>query len=133
MKLKYYSKTDDSAAVSLLEDNVYPHICFQLFTTGQCSTDYDATLIAIKEIGTNLEAYHLITHTGQEAGPSCTICEMDNMETCPGLEEDIGATSWDDKKKKVKGRAPAPRSNKCFNCGQDGHGIKDCKKLALAR
>ena len=129
MKLKYYSKTNNSAVVGLLEDNVHPCIHFQLFTTGRRSTDYDTTLITINEIGTSLEAYHLIVCAGQEAGPSCSIHEMDNMETGPGLEEDIGTTSWDNnKKKKGKGRAPTPRGNKCFNCRQDRHGIKDCKK-----
>ena len=33
MKLKYYSKTEDSAVVRILEDNIHPCICFQLFTT----------------------------------------------------------------------------------------------------
>ena len=128
MKLKYYSKTKDSAVVRLLEDNFHPCICFQLFTTGQCSTDYDTTLITIKDIGSSLEAYHLITRAGQEAGPSRNIRKMDTTDVGPGPKEDIGATSWDDKKKKGKGRAPTPRGNKCFNCGQDRHGIKDCKK-----
>ena len=128
MKLKYYSKTDDSAVVGLLEDNVHPHIRFQLFTTRWHSTNYDATLIAIKEIGTNLEVYFLITRTGQEASPSCTIHELDATETGPGPEEDISAITWDKKKKKGKGRAPAPQGNKCFNCRQDGHSIKDYKK-----
>ena len=128
MKLKYYSKTKDSAAVGILEDNVHPHIRFQLFTTSWHSTDYDATLIAIKDIGSSLEAYRLIARSGQEAGPSHTIREMDAMDLGPGPEEDISAMSWDDKKKKGKGHPPAPQGNKCFNCGQDGHNIKDCKK-----
>ena len=129
MKLKYYSKTNDSAAVSLLEDNVHPCICFQLFSTGQHSTDYDTTLIAIKEIGTNLEAYHMFAHTGQEAGPSKMIYQMETMEVGPRPDSDdeIGAISWDDKKKK-KGKIPAPQGNKCFNCRQDRHSIQDCKK-----
>ena len=128
MKLKYYSKTEDSAAVGILEDNVHPHIQFQLFTTGRRSTDYNTTLIATKDIGTSLEAYRLIARAGQEAGPSHSICEMDNTETGPGPKEDIGTMLWDEKKRKGKGRVPAPRGNKCFNCRQDGHGIKDCKK-----
>ena len=128
MKLKYYSKTEDSVAVGLLKDNVHPCIHFQLFTTGRCSTDYNATLIAIKDIGSSLKVYHLITCTGQEAGPSCNIHEMDATDVGPGPKEDIGAMSWDNKKKKGKGHPPTPRGNKCFNCGQDGHGIKDCKK-----
>ena len=70
MKLKYYSKTDDLAAVGLLKDNVHPRIHFQLFSTGRHSTDYNATLITIKEIGTNLEAYCMFAHAGQDAGPS---------------------------------------------------------------
>ena len=46
-----------------------------------------------------------------------------------GAKEDIGAVSWDEKKKgKGKGN-PSPRNNKCFNCGTEGHGIKDCRKL----
>ena len=72
MKLKYYAKTDNSAAIRYLEDNVYPHICYQLFSTGQCSSDYNATLTTIKEIGTNLEAYRMYACAGQEAGPSKT-------------------------------------------------------------
>ena len=59
MKLKYYAKTDDSAAIGYLEDNVHPRICYQLFSTGQRSSDYNATLIAIKEIGGNLEVYRM--------------------------------------------------------------------------
>ena len=107
MKLKYYSKTEDSAIISILKDNVHLHIRFQLFTTSWCSMDYDATLIAIKDIGSSLEAYRLIAHAGQEAGPSHTIHEMDTTDIGPGPKEDIGATSWDDKKKKGKGRPPA--------------------------
>ena len=34
MKLKYYAKTDDSMAIRLLENNVHPHICYQLFSMG---------------------------------------------------------------------------------------------------
>ena len=34
MKLKYYAKTDDSAAIRYLEDNVHPHIRYQLFSMG---------------------------------------------------------------------------------------------------
>ena len=79
MKLKYYAKTDDSAAVGLLEDNVHPHIHFQLFLTGWCSTDYDATLISIKEIGTNLKAYCMFAYAGQEASPSKMIRQMEYL------------------------------------------------------
>ena len=47
----------------------------------------------------------------------------------PGAEEDVRVLSWDEKKKgKGKGNAP-PQNNKCFNCGIEGHGIKDCQKL----
>ena len=59
MKLKYYAKTNDSAAIGYLEDNVHPRIRYQLFSTSQHSSDYNATLIAIKEIGSNLEAYRM--------------------------------------------------------------------------
>ena len=59
MKLKYYAKTDDGAAIGYLEDNIHPHIRYQLFSTGQRSSDYNATLTAIKEIGSNLEAYRM--------------------------------------------------------------------------
>ena len=34
MKLKYYAKTDNSAAIRYLEDNVHPRIRYQLFSTG---------------------------------------------------------------------------------------------------
>ena len=34
MKLKYYAKTDDGAAIGYLEDNVHPQICYQLFSMG---------------------------------------------------------------------------------------------------
>ena len=130
MKLKYYAKTNDSAVVSLLKDNIHPRIHFQLFSTRQHSTDYNAILIAIKEIGTNLEAYCMFARTGQEAGPSKMIHQMETMEVSPRLDPnlEIGAVSWDNNNKK-KGKAPAPQSNKCFNCGQDRHGIQDCKKL----
>ena len=128
MKLKYYSKTDNSAAVGLLEDNIHLHIHFQLFSTRQHSTDYDTTLIAIKEIGTNLKAYCMFTRAGQEAGPSKMIHQIEAMEVGPRPDPDneIRAVLWDDKKK--KGKAPAPQGNKCFNCRQDGHSIKDYKK-----
>ena len=129
MKLKYYAATEDREAIGLLEDNVHPRIRYQLFSTGRRSLNYDATLIAIKEIGTNLEAYRMYTKTGQEAGPSHTVNQAEATEIGPGLEaDDIGALLWDDKKKKGKGKAPPPRSNKCFNCGEEGHGIKDCRK-----
>ena len=129
MTIKYYAKTDDHAAISLLEDSVHLRIHYQLFSTRQRSADYNSTLIAINEIGTNLEAYHMYAHAGQEAGPSKSIHQIKSMEIGPGPEPDmdIGALSWDDKKK--KGKPPAPRSNKCFNCSQDKHGVQDCKKL----
>ena len=128
MKLKYYAKTDNHEAIGLLEDNVHPRIRYQLFSTGRRATDYNATLIAIKEIGTNLEAYCMYARTGQEAGPSKNIHQLDSTEMGPGPDPDtdIGALSWNDKPK--KGRTPMPQSNKCFNCGNEGHGIKDCKK-----
>ena len=131
MKLKYYAKTDDSAAIGYLEDNVHPQIRYQLFSTGRRSSSYDATLIAIKEIGSNLEAYRMYARAGQEAGPSKTLNQAETAEIGlgPGPEaDDIGTLSWDNKKKKSKGKGPAPRSNKCFNCGEEGHGIKDCRK-----
>ena len=34
MKLKYYTKTDNSTAIGYLEDNVHPRIHYQLFSTG---------------------------------------------------------------------------------------------------
>ena len=132
MKLKYYAKTDISAAIRYLEDNVHPRIHYQLFSTGRCSHNYDATLMAIKEIGANLEVYHMYVRAGQEAGPSKTLNQMETAEIGlgPGAEEDIGALSWDEKKKgKGKGKGnPQPRNNKCFNCGTEGHSIKDCRK-----
>ena len=130
MKLKYYAKTDDSAAIGYLEDNIHPRIRYQLFSTGRRSQNYDATLMAIKEIGSNLEAYRMYSRAGQEAGPSKTLNQMESAEIGlgPGAEEDISALSWDEKKKgKGKGN-PSPRNNKCFNCGTEGHSIKDCRK-----
>ena len=128
MKLKYYAATEDHEAIGLLKDNVHPRIRYQLFSTGRRSTNYDATLMAIKEIGSNLEAYRMYAKTGQEAGPSRTVNQAE-VEIGPGPEnDDIGTLSWDDKKKKGKGKASPPRSNKCFNCGEEGHGIKDCQK-----
>ena len=133
MKLKYYAKTDDKAAVRLLEDNIHPHICYQLFSMGRRSNNYDATLTAIKEIGSNLEAYRMYLCTGQEASHSKMINQIESIDFGPGPggEKDVGALSWDNKKKKGKGtggKPPAPRGNKCFNCGQEGHNIKDCRK-----
>ena len=49
MKLKYYAKTDDGAAIGYLEDNVHPCIRYQLFSMGRRSNDYNATLTAIKK------------------------------------------------------------------------------------
>ena len=59
MKLKYYAKTDNGAAIGYLEDNVHPRIRYQLFSMGRRSQNYNTTLMAIKEIGSNLEAYHM--------------------------------------------------------------------------
>ena len=127
MKLKYYAKTDDGAAIGYLEDNVHPRIRYQLFSMGRCSSNYNAMLTAIKEIGANLEAYRMYARAGQEAGPSKTLNQLETAEIGlgPGAEEDVGALSWDEKKRKGKGN-PLPRNNKCFNCGTEGHGIKDC-------
>ena len=108
MKLKYYAATEDREAIGLLEDNVHPRIRYQLFSTGRRSANYDATLMAIKEIRTNLEAYRMYTKTGQEAGPSRSVNQAETIEVGPGPEsDDIGALSWDNKKK-GKGKAPAP-------------------------
>ena len=130
MKLKYYTKTDDGAAIGYLEDNVHPRIRYQLFSTGRRSSDYNTTLTTIKEIGTNLEVYCMYARAGQEASPSKTLNQIETAEIGlgPGAEEDVSALSWDEKKKgKGKGNPP-PRNNKCFNCGTEGHGIKDCRK-----
>ena len=109
MKLKYYAKTDDGAAIRYLEDNVHPRIHYQLFSTGWHSSDYNTTLTAIKEIGANLAAYCMYAHTGQEAGPSKTLnqAEMAEIRLGPGAEEDVGTLSWDEKKK-GKGRGNVP-------------------------
>ena len=128
MKLKYYAKTNDGAAIGYLEDNVHPRIHYQLFSMGQHSNNYNVTLTAIKEIGANLEAYCMYTCAGQEAGPSKTLNQAETVEIRlgPGTEEDIGALSWEEKKKgKGKGNVLL-RNNKCFNCGTKGHSIKDC-------
>ena len=109
MKLKYYAKTDDSAAIGYLEDNVHPRICYQLFSMGRCSSDYNAMLITIREIGANLEAYRMYACAGQEASPSKTLNQVETEEIGlgPGAEEDVGALLWDEKKKgKGKGNAP---------------------------
>ena len=109
MKLKYYAAMEDREAIGLLKDNVHPRIRYQLFSTGRRSTNYNAMLMAIKEIGTNLEAYRMYAKTGQEAGPSRTVNQAEATELGPGSEtDDIGALSWDDKKKKGKGKAPPP-------------------------
>ena len=66
-------------------------------------------LTTIKEIGTNLEVYRMYAHAGQEAGPSKTLNQVDSAEIRlgPEAEEDVGALSWDEKKKgKGKGNAP---------------------------
>ena len=70
----------------------------------------------------------MYSYTGQEAGPSKSIHQIESTEIGPRPEPNtnIGALSWDNKK---KGKAPAPQGNKCFNCGQDRHRIRDCKKL----
>ena len=130
MKLKYYAKTNNGVAIGYLEDNVHPCIHYQLFSMGQCSNDYNVTLTTIKEIGANLEAYRMYSHAGQEAGPSKTLNQVESVEIRlgPGAGEDIGALSWDEKKK-GKGKGNMPQNNKCFNCGTEGHGIKDCQKL----
>ena len=128
IKLKYYAKTNDSMAIGYLEDNVHPRIHYQLFLTGQHSNNYNIMLTAIKEIGANLEVYRMYSRTGQEAGPSKTLnqVELAEIRLGPGMEEDVGALLWDEKK---KGKRNVPRNNKCFNCGIKGHGIKDCRKL----
>ena len=65
--------------------------------------------MAIKEIGTNLEAYRMYARTGQEAGPSRTVNQAETLEEGPGPEsDDISALSWDDKKKKGKGKGKDP-------------------------
>ena len=69
MKLQYYAKTNDSTAIRYLEDNIHPRIHYQLFSTGRCSNDYNVTLTAIKEIGTNLEALCTRTH-GRKLAPA---------------------------------------------------------------
>ena len=102
-------QTDDGAAIGYLEDNVHPHIHYQLFSTGRHSSDYNATLTAIKEISANLEAYRMYARAGQEASPSKTLNQMEMVEIGlgPGAEEDVGALSWDEKKKgKGKGNPP---------------------------
>ena len=93
MKLKYYTKTDNKAAVGLLKDNIHPCIHYQLFSMGCQSENYDATLMAIKEIGSNLEVYHMYSYAGQEAGPSKMINQLESAEFGPGPggKEDVGA------------------------------------------
>ena len=72
----------------------------------------------------------MYARAGQEAGPSRTLNQVESAEIRlgPGVEEDVGALSWDEKKKgKGKGNGPL-RNNKCFNWGTEGHSIKDCQK-----
>ena len=72
----------------------------------------------------------MYARAGQEAGLSKTLNQLETVEIGlgPEAEEDVGALSWDEKKKgKGKGN-PLPWNNKCFNCGTEGHGIKDCRK-----
>ena len=80
MKLKYYAKTDDGTAIGYLEDNVHPRIRYQLFSTGRHSQNYDTMLMAIKEIGSNLEVYRMYARAGQEAGPSKTLNQAETVE-----------------------------------------------------
>ena len=72
----------------------------------------------------------MYTRAGQEAGPSKNLNQMETAETGLGLgaEEDVGALSWDEKKKSKGKGSPLPQNNKCFKCGTEGHGIKDCQK-----
>ena len=108
MKLKYYAKTDNSAAIGYLEDNIHPRIHYQLFSMGRHSNNYNTMLTAIREIGANLEAYCMYARAGQEAGPSKTLNQVESAEIGlgPGAEEDVGALSWDEKKKgKGKGNS----------------------------
>ena len=104
MKLKYYAKTDDSAAIGYLEDNVHPRIRYQLFSTGRCSQNYNAMLIAIKEIGANLEAYRMYTQAGQEAGPSKTIGQMETAEIGLGQETKKTSAPFHGTRRRVKER-----------------------------
>ena len=78
-------------------------------TTGRRSSDYNTMLTAIKEIGANLEVYHMYVRAGQEASPSKTLNQVESAEIRlgPGAEEDIGALLWEEKKKgKGKGNVP---------------------------
>ena len=64
--------------------------------------------MAIKEIGSNLEAYRMYARAGQEARPSKTLNQMESVDIGlgPGAEEDISALLWDEKKKgKGKGNS----------------------------
>ena len=71
----------------------------------------------------------MYAHAGQEAGPRKTLNQVEPVEIGLGLgaEEDIGALSWDEKKK-GKDKGSLPWNNKCFNGRTKGHGIKDCQK-----
>ena len=51
----------------------------------------------------------MYARAGQEAGPSKTLNQIETAEIGlgPGAEEDVGALSWDEKKKgKGKGNPP---------------------------
>ena len=76
----------------------------------------------------------MYSHAGQEAGPSRMINQAElSPGLSPGNEEDVSTLMWDDEKLKKGmgsgGSKGAPQGNKCFNCSQDGHSIKDYHKL----
>ena len=70
MKLKYYAKTDDGAAVGYLEDNVHPRIHYQLFSTGRRSSDYNTTLIAIKKLALTWRRTACMREQGKKPAPA---------------------------------------------------------------
>ena len=105
----YHLHGGHESASHPINNNVHPRICYQLFSTGQHSSNYNAMLTAIKEIGANLEVYRMYSRAGQEAGSSKTLNQVEMVEIGlgPGAEEEVGALSWNEKKKgKGKGNVP---------------------------
>ena len=102
--LYFQSKIDNAFRVYLLEQNVSKQIIKEVFRQNKWSSTVDLMLMAIWAVGKQIEAFELL-HEKTLERPKCSNQEV----------------TIDTAQRRGKSR--------CFNCQEEEHLAKDCKKL----